>query len=75
MSGLKTVWGVLVDLVVGDDPKIAVAVLLALAVAAGLLLAGVDVSIVTAGGAVLVAVAFSISLLVDTRRSVGRHGD
>jgi hypothetical protein len=75
MSILKNVWGVVVDLVVGDDPKIALAVLLALAAAAGLLLSDVDTTVVTVGGAVLVAAAFGVSLLLDVRRSFGRRGD
>jgi hypothetical protein len=75
MRILKAGWTVLVDLVIGDDPKIALAVLLALAAAAGLLLSGVDATIVTVGGAVLVAAAFGVSLLVDVRRSLGRRGD
>lgn len=75
MNVLKTVWSVAVDLVVGDDPKIAMAVVLALAATAALLLTGVDVTIVTVGGAVLVAAAFGLSLLMDTRRSLGWRGD
>lgn len=75
MSALKTLWGVLVDLIVGDDPKIAVAVLLALAATAGLLLSGVDEAIVAVAGALLVAAAFTVSLLIDTRRSLSRSGD
>lgn len=75
MSAVKAVWQVLVDLVVGDDPKIAVAVLLALAAAASLLLSGIDIAVVTIGGAVLIAAAFAISVLIDARRSFGRSGD
>jgi hypothetical protein len=75
VSILKTLWGVVVDLVVGDDPKIAVAVVIALAVAAGLLLSGLNATVVTVGGAVLVAAAFTLSLLIDVRSSLGRRGD
>lgn len=75
MSILKTLWGVVVDLVVGDDPKIAVAVVIALAAAACLLLSGLNATVVTVGGAVLVAVAFTLSLLIDVKSSLGRRGD
>lgn len=75
MKALKAVWQVLVELIVGDDPKIAIAVLLALAAAASLLVSGIAVAVVTIGGAVLIAAAFGISVLIDARRSFGRSGD
>jgi hypothetical protein len=75
VSIVKTLWGVAVDLVVGDDPKIALAVLVALAFAAGLLLSGLNATCVTVGGAVLVAAAFTLSLLIDVRSSLGHRGD
>lgn len=75
MNPLKALWHVTVDLVVGDDPKIAVAVVVALAAAAALLLAGVSATVVTVGGAVLVAATFGLSLLYDARRSLDRRGD
>lgn len=75
MKALKAVWQVLVELIVGDDPKIAIAVLLALAAAASLLVSGIAVAVVTIGGAVLIAAVFGISVLIDARRSFGRSGD
>ena len=57
MRALRTVWDVFVDLVVGDDPKIAVAVVVAL------LLAGLALAL----GAPAVVVAFTVSMWLDTR--------
>ncbi len=58
------------DFVVGDDPKIAVAVVTALAAGAVLTAAGVGVhgSLLAPLTAVGVAVAFVLGLLVDVRR-------
>jgi hypothetical protein len=67
VNAVRAVWDVLVDLIVGDDPKIAVAVVIALA-GAGLALAlGASATVVTVGGAVLVFAAFTVSMFVDTR--------
>jgi hypothetical protein len=71
MNALKSLWNVGIDLVVGDDPKIAVAVLATLAVAAGLVLSGLAASVVLIGGALLMGAAFGLSVLVDVRRSPG----
>lgn len=68
MSVLKAVWLVGVDLVVGDDPKIALAVVAALGLAAALLVvASASAATVTVSGAVLLGAAFGFSLLHDTR--------
>lgn len=75
MNALMTLWNVGVDLVVGDDPKLAVAVLATLAVAAALVLSGVAAPIVMTGGALLMGVAFGLSMLVDVRRSVDDPAD
>ncbi len=75
MNILAAVWRVVVDLVVGDDPRIAVAVVLTLSVAAGTFLAGVAAAVVTVGGAVLVAVIFGVLLAVEIRRSVAGRGE
>jgi hypothetical protein len=61
------VWGVLVDLIVGDDPKVAVAVSIALVVAAVALVVGASATVVTVGGVVLVVAAFTVSMFLDTR--------
>ncbi|HEY0804505.1 MAG TPA: hypothetical protein VGD84_05555 [Pseudonocardiaceae bacterium] len=56
------------DFIVGDDPKIAIAVVIALAVLVGALSIGLfgDTGLVLLGGVLIVA-AFSVSLLIDTR--------
>jgi hypothetical protein len=67
VNAVRAVWDVLVDLIIGDDPKIAVAVVVAL-VLAGLALAfGASAAVVTVGGTALVVVAFTVSMFVDTR--------
>jgi hypothetical protein len=72
MRALKVIGDFFFDLIIGDDPKIAIAVVLSVAVAAGLLLAtGVPASTVVVVGAAVVVVAFTVVLLVDTR-SAGR---
>ena len=67
MNALRAVWDVLVDLIVGDDPKIAVAVVIALTLAGVALALGASAGVVTVGGAALVVVAFTVSMYVDTR--------
>ncbi len=70
MRVLKVLWDFFFELVIGDDPKIAVAVLVSLAVAAVLLLAtAVPESVVVVAGAVLVVAAFTVVLAVDVRRA------
>jgi hypothetical protein len=56
------------DFIIGDDPKIAVAVVIALAVLVGALSIGLfgDTGLVLLGGVLIVA-AFAVSLLIDTR--------
>ena len=67
MKALRTVWDVFVDLVVGDDPKIAVAVVAALLLAGLALALGASAVVVTVGGAAAVVVAFTVSMWLDTR--------
>ncbi len=70
MKVLAVLWRFLVDLVVGDDPKVAVGVVSALAVTGAVLAAsGLADAAVTALGAVLVVGAFAAVLVVDVRRS------
>jgi hypothetical protein len=70
MRVLKVLWDFFFELVIGDDPKIALAVLVSLAVAAVLLLAtAVPESVVVVAGAVLVVAAFTFVLAVDVRRA------
>jgi len=61
------------DFVIGDDPKIAVAVLIALAILVAALSIGLfgDAGLAVLGGVLIVA-AFAVSLLVDTRPRVNR---
>ena len=56
------------DFIIGDDPKIAVAVVIALAVLVGALSIGLfgDTGLVLLGGVLIVA-AFAVSLMIDTR--------
>lgn len=56
------------EFIVGDDPKIAIAVVIALALTAGALAVGLfgDTGLVLLGGVLIVA-AFAISLIIDTR--------
>lgn len=67
MNAARAVWAVLIDLIVGDDPKIAAAVVTALVVAGVALALGASAGVVTVGGAVVVVVAFTVSMFVDTR--------
>ena len=67
MNALRAVWDVLVDLIVGDDPKIAVAVVVSLLIAGLALALGASATVVTVGGAAVVVVAFTVSMFVDTR--------
>ena len=67
MRALRTVWDVFVDLVVGDDPKIAVAVVVALLLAGLALALGASAAVVTVGGAAAMVVAFTVSMWLDTR--------
>lgn len=55
------------DLIIGDDPKIAVAVILALTVTAALLLLGLPDSITTLTGGILVLTLFTAALVIDLR--------
>ena len=68
MNALRAVGEFFFDLIIGDDPKIAAAVVLALAVALLALAAGASATVVTVVGAVAVLAAFTVSLLLDTRR-------
>ena len=68
MNALHAVGEFFFDLIIGDDPKIAAAVLVALALALLALAVGASAAVVTVLGAVAVVVAFTASLLLDTRR-------
>ena len=67
MNALRAVWDVLVDLIVGDDPKIAVAVVVSLVVAGVALALGASATLVTVGGAAVVFAAFTVTMWRDTR--------
>jgi uncharacterized membrane protein YphA (DoxX/SURF4 family) len=67
VNTLRAVWDVLVDLIVGDDPKIAVAVVVSLVVAGIALALGASATLVTVGGAVVVLAAFTVTMWRDTR--------
>ena len=56
------------EFIIGDDPKIAIAVVVALAVLVGALSVGLfgDTGLALLGGVLIVA-AFAITLLIDTR--------
>ncbi|MBA2560079.1 MAG: hypothetical protein H0V07_09365 [Propionibacteriales bacterium] len=67
MRPLAVLWDFFLDLVIGDDPKIAVAVVLALSLAAALFVTGVvGASLVAVVGAATVVGTFTVSLLIDT---------
>ncbi len=68
MNALRAVGEFFFDLIIGDDPKIAAAVLVALAFAGLALAVGASATVVTVMGAVAVVVAFTVSLLLDIRR-------
>ncbi len=68
MRAVKALGAFCYDFVVGDDWKIAVGVLVAVAVTALLMVGHVfGDHVLAVVGAVLVAVAFSVSVLVDVR--------
>jgi hypothetical protein len=68
MRVLKVLGDFFFELIIGDDPKIAVAVLVSLAVALVLLLAtAVPASVVVVAGALLYVAAFTVVLAIDTR--------
>ena len=56
------------DFIIGDDWKIAAAVVVALAVTLVLALAGVPVGVTALAGAVLLLGCFVVSVVVDVRR-------
>ena len=73
MSVVRTLWRVAVDLVIGDDPKIAVAVMLSLTLSGALLTwNAAPVPAVMVAGATLLAIAFAFSLHLDTRHAARR---
>jgi hypothetical protein len=55
------------ELIIGDDPKIACAVVLALSVTAALLFLGLPESVVTVTGGLLVLGFFTAALFIDLR--------
>ena len=71
MSVLRGIGRFCYDFVIGDDWKIAAAVVTALALTLALLLSDVvSNGVVTVVGAVLLLASFTVSMVVD----VGRHG-
>jgi voltage-gated potassium channel Kch len=67
IKGFGSFW---YDFLIGDDWKIAAGVVLILAVGAGIVVSGYDNSgVLTALLALGIAAAFSITLLIDVRRS------
>jgi hypothetical protein len=75
MKALAALWQVAVDLIVGDDPKIAVLVAVVLTIAAVLLLVGTPSAVVALGAAVLAAGAFAVMLALEVRRSLAAGPD
>jgi hypothetical protein len=68
VTALRVIWTFLVDLIVGDDPKIAVAVVTVLVAVGALFVAGVlSAAAVPVIGAVLLVAAFTVSLLFEAR--------
>lgn len=68
MNAVRAVWAFLLDLIIGDDAKIAGAMVLAVGtVAAALATDVVPVGVAMVGGAVLVLGAFALALLIDIR--------
>ena len=68
MKALKAFGQFWYDFIIGDDWKIAVAVVVALAVAGGLMLTtGLSDAALSVAGGVLVVVAFTTSLVIDVR--------
>lgn len=55
------------DFIIGDDWKIAVSVVLALAITLGLYKVGLDEHVVTVVGGILVLAAFCVALAIDIR--------
>jgi len=65
------------EFIVGDDPKIAIAIVIALALTVGAVAIGLfgDTGLVLLGGILIVA-AFAVSLVIDTRpRKVSSSAD
>jgi hypothetical protein len=60
------------DFIIGDDWKIAVSVVIALAITLGLYKAGLPETAVTVIGGVLVLAAFTVALAVDLRPKAKR---
>jgi hypothetical protein len=68
VTALRVIWTFLVDLIVGDDPMIAVAVVTVLVAVGALFVAGVlSAAAVPVIGAVLLVAAFTVSLLIEAR--------
>jgi hypothetical protein len=69
MNILRGIYRFAYDFVIGDDWKIAAAVVTALVVGFGMLVAGVAVPAVVLATAVLLAVAFTAAMFIDVRGS------
>ncbi len=69
MTALRSVWRFLVDLLVGDDPKVATLVVCVLAACASLVAGGgAAPRFVLVGGATALLGGFALSLATDSRR-------
>jgi hypothetical protein len=68
MNALRAIRDFLVDLIIGDDPKIAASVLIAVGLAAVVLVTGaLPDAVVLVVGAALIVTAFTVSLFIDVR--------
>ena len=68
MSMLRGIGRFCYDFVIGDDSKIAAAVVIAVLAGAALLLGGAPVAAVAVGTALLIGTAFVVAVLIDVRR-------
>lgn len=67
MKYIKGIFTFLYDFIIGDDWKIAAAVLAALVVTLGLALAGAPIGVTALLGGLLIAGCFVVSVVVDVR--------
>jgi hypothetical protein len=68
MSILRGIGRFVYDFIIGDDWKIAAAVVIALAAGLGLLTAGLPVEISAVATAILIGTAFVVAVIVDVQR-------
>jgi serine acetyltransferase len=65
VKAFRVVYRFLYDIIIGDDWKVAAAVVVSLSVGVILLHAGVPATVVAVSTAILIAAAFAIALIVD----------